>query len=44
MLAKCVGGLLAAWVFFYVAGRSLLTIPDAFHDGTYWQGGLIDEE
>ena len=29
-------GLLAAWLFFYLAGRALLLIPVAVHDGTVW--------
>ena len=29
-------GVLAAWLFFYFAGRALLLIPSSFHDGTVW--------
>jgi hypothetical protein len=31
-----VAGLLMAWLFFYVLGRTLLSIPVAVHDGTLW--------
>ncbi len=29
-------GIFTAWLFFYFAGRLLLTIPTSFHDGTLW--------
>lgn len=29
-------GIFTAWLFFYFAGRLLLTIPASFHDGTLW--------
>ena len=32
----CSLGLLAAWLFFYATGKSLLLIPTSFHDGTLW--------
>lgn len=33
---QCMFGVLIAWVFFFVLGRLLLTIPDSFHEGTLW--------
>jgi hypothetical protein len=30
-------GLLLAWLFFYYAGRVLILIPSAVHEGTEWQ-------
>lgn len=30
-------GLLAAWIWFYAVGRTLLLIPAAVHDGTAWE-------
>ena len=29
-------GIFTAWLFFYFAGRLLLTIPSSFHEGTLW--------
>lgn len=34
--AVCALGFLAAWLFFYEAGRALLQMPASFHDGTLW--------
>ena len=36
-LAQCVLGVFVAWMFFYFAGRALLLMPSAFHEGTVWQ-------
>jgi hypothetical protein len=30
-------GLLLAWLFFYYAGRVLILLPSAIHEGTEWQ-------
>ena len=30
-------GLFILWIFFYYIGRSLLLMPDEFHEGTVWQ-------
>lgn len=30
-------GVLVAWLFFYYAGRILLSLPDSFHEGTLWE-------
>jgi hypothetical protein len=35
-LVSGLAGLLIAWIVFYGAGRALLAIPTAFHDGTIW--------
>ncbi len=32
----CLVGLLAAWIFFFVLGESLLSLPSSFHEGTFW--------
>jgi len=37
-------GLLAAWFFFYLLGESLLSMPNAFHEGTLWKSNWLDEE
>ena len=31
-----VAGVLAAWLFFYLVGRTLLATPVEVHDGTIW--------
>ena len=41
--AQCVLGLFVAWLFFYLTGRSLLGIPDSFHEGTVWKSSFMDE-
>lgn len=30
---------LVLWLFFYYAGRILLSLPDSFHEGTLWEEG-----
>ena len=30
-------GILVAWLFFYMIGRTLLLIPSSVHDGTAWE-------
>ncbi len=30
------GGVFLAWLFFYVVGQILLSIPSTFHEGTVW--------
>jgi hypothetical protein len=35
-LAACAGGFFVAWMFFYFMGRTLLSIPTSFHEGTLW--------
>jgi hypothetical protein len=35
-LLFCLIGFLTAWIFFFVLGESLLSLPDAFHEGTFW--------
>ena len=41
---QLVAGLLAAWIFFYLIGESLLSLPTAFHEGTLWKSGSLDDE
>lgn len=36
-------GVMTAWLFFYCVGRSLLAIPDSFHEGTVWKSKFMDE-
>lgn len=33
-------GLLVAWLFFYFAGRVLVSIPASFHEGTLWKTAI----
>ena len=30
------------WVFFFLVGRSLLSLPDSFHDGSVWTAASND--
>lgn len=34
--AQCAAGLLIAWFFFFLIGKSLVQLPDDFHEGTIW--------
>jgi len=43
ILGECLAGVLTVWLFFYIAGRSLLSIPDSFHEGTVWKSKFMDE-
>ena len=43
IVGECLAGVLTVWLFFYMAGRSLLAIPDSFHEGTVWKGKFLDE-
>jgi hypothetical protein len=38
--AQLAGGFLLAWLFFYVAGRLLLAVPDEFHADNLWEAGV----
>jgi len=33
----CGVSFLLLWLFFYLVGRGLLTLPSSFHEGTLWQ-------
>jgi hypothetical protein len=37
-------GLFAAWFLFYLVGEALLRLPAAFHEGSLWQRGLLDDQ
>ena len=37
-------GLLTAWLFFYLLGQILLTMPSSFHEGTLWKSSLLGEQ
>jgi hypothetical protein len=41
--AQVMLGLLAAWLFFYLIGSALLSIPASFHEGELWQRGWLDK-
>jgi hypothetical protein len=32
-----VAGIMVAWVFFFLMGRLLLSIPTSFHEGSLWK-------
>jgi hypothetical protein len=36
--------LVAAWLFFYLIGDFLLSLPASFHEGKLWQGRWLDKE
>jgi hypothetical protein len=36
-LAQLVFGVFTAWLFFYLVGAGLLSIPASFHEGTVWK-------
>ena len=42
-LAQVMVGLLAAWLFFYIIGNTLLSIPASFHEGALWQRGWLEK-
>jgi len=41
---QCLVGLFITWLFFHLAGLSLLSIDPAFHEGTVWKGRWLDQE
>ena len=41
---QCLAGVLVAWLFFYYIGRTLLSIPTTFHEGTLWKARPAWEE
>jgi hypothetical protein len=43
VLAAALAGLFTVWLFFYLAGQVLLSIPASFHEGTFWQTTFWDE-
>ncbi|MDB6029741.1 MAG: rhomboid family protein [Verrucomicrobiales bacterium] len=36
-LAQATAGLVTVWLFFYILGQVLLSIPSSFHEGTLWK-------
>jgi hypothetical protein len=42
--AQCLAGVLVAWLFFYLAGRLLVSLPESFHEGTLWKKSFLGEE
>ncbi|CAN5496049.1 hypothetical protein BH09VER1_BH09VER1_42850 [soil metagenome] len=36
--------LMAAWIFFYLVGVGLLSIPSSFHQNTFWKPPAEEEE
>jgi hypothetical protein len=41
--AQVMVGLMAAWLFFYLIGSALLSIPASFHEGQLWQRNWLDK-
>lgn len=42
-VGQCVAGLMVAWLFFYLLGDLLVSLPDSFHEGTLWRSSWLDE-
>ena len=43
-VAQLALSLFAAWIFFYLVGASLLSIPSSFHENTFWKAPADEEE
>ncbi|MBI5386987.1 MAG: rhomboid family protein [Verrucomicrobia bacterium] len=41
--AQTLAGVLMVWLFFYLLGQMLVSLPDSFHEGTLWKGSWLDE-
>lgn len=44
LLAQSLAGIVIIWLFFYLIGSTLISIPAAFHEGTLWQKSFWSEE
>jgi hypothetical protein len=42
-VVQCLVGLLTGWLFFFLIGRLLVSMPDSFHEGTLWRSSLWGE-
>ena len=36
-IAQLTMGILMAWFFFFLVGRTLMELPESFHEGTLWK-------
>jgi len=43
-IALACGGLVVAWMFFFVIGRLLVNIPTKFHEGTVFQRDWLNTD
>ena len=43
-LSQCAAGFVIAWFFFFAAGRLLLKIPAAYHEGSIWKVSWFDKK
>jgi hypothetical protein len=41
---QCLFSLLLLWLFFYLAGEGLLSLPSSFHEGTLWRASWLDKK
>jgi hypothetical protein len=41
---QVLAGVFVAWLFFYILGQFLLSVPSSFHDGTVWKPNWIDQQ
>ncbi len=37
-------GLATVWLFFYLLGEVLVSLPDSFHEGSVWKASWLNEE
>jgi hypothetical protein len=40
---QVLAGVFVLWLFFYLVGQTLLSVPSSFHDGTVWKPKWIDQ-
>lgn len=43
LLIQLGAGVAALWLLFYLGGSLMISLPDAFHDGTLWRGQWMEE-
>ena len=41
--AQVGGGVLLAWFFFHLAAQKLASLPERFHEGTFWKATLLGQ-
>lgn len=43
-VGQCLLGILTVWLFFYLVGRALVSLPSSFHEGTIWRTHWWEEQ
>lgn len=41
--AQVGGGIVLAWFFFHLAAQKLASLPEKFHEGTFWKAAVLGE-